>query len=156
MSELSLQNDGGASRAAASGTQLDGHLVALRRELAVESRGGGGNLTEDFAFVLQQAEHGLVVVVVADELKRGLFHSGAVEGHFREHADPIAVLDAAVPDMKGEAAETVVDWLAAIAFDRQREMRPVTEDDIEAGVDRGMGDFLHVLEDGLILSLIHI
>src|ERR1039458_3142111 len=150
MSELSLQNDGGASRAAASGTQLDGHLVALRRELAVESRGGGGNLTEDFAFVLQQAEHGLVVVVVADELKRGLFHGGAVEGHFREHADPIAVLHAAVPGMKGEAAETVVDRLFAIAFDRKREMRPVAEDDIGAGVDRGMGDFLHVLEDGLI------
>src|SRR5471032_2801894 len=104
MGELSLQNDGGAPCAAASGTQLDGNLVALRRELAAELRAAGGNLTEDFAFVLQQTKHGLVVVVVADELKRGLFHGGAVEGHFREHANPIAVFDAAVPGMKGEAA----------------------------------------------------
>src|SRR5271169_851336 len=130
MSELSFQNDGGAPCAAPSGTQPDGNLVALRHKLAAEPRAARGNLTEDFAFILQQTKHGLVVVVVADELKRGLFHSGAVEGHFREHADPIAVLDAAVPCMKGEAAQTVVDWLAAIAFDRQREMRPVAEDDI--------------------------
>jgi hypothetical protein len=106
--------------------------------------------SEDFGFVLEQAEHGLIVLVVADELKRGLFHSGAIEGQFREHADPIAMFDAAVPGMKGEAAETVIDRLPAIAFDRQRKMRPVAENDISAGVDRSMGDFPHVLEDGLI------
>ena len=47
---------------------------SLRRELAAEHRGAGGNLTEDFAFILERTEHGLIVVVVADELKRGLFH----------------------------------------------------------------------------------
>src|SRR5579871_1390922 len=152
MAELSLQGDGRAFGVAASGTQVDGDLIAVRRELAAELFGAGGNLTEDFAFVLQRAEHGLVVVVVADELKRGLFHRRAVEGHFREHADPIAVLDAAVSGMKGEAAETVVDRLAAIAFDRQREMRPVAENHIGTGVDRAMSDLPHVVEDGLIDS----
>src|SRR4029077_611863 len=60
------------------------------------------------------------------------------------------MFDAAVPGMKGEAAETVIDRLPAIAFDRQRKMRTVAENDISAGVDRSMGDFPHVLEDGLI------
>ena len=52
----------------------------------------------------------------------------------------------AMPGMEREAAEPVEHRLAAVDLDRQRIMRPVADDDVGAGVDRGMRDLAHVVE----------
>ena len=74
----------------------------------------------------------------------------AVERDAREHADPVAVLAAAVAGVEGKAAQAVENRLALVNLDRQRKMRAVAHDDIGAGVDRGVRDLRHVVEHFLL------
>ena len=68
----------------------------------------------------------------------------------RQHADPVAVLAPAVAGVEREAAEPVEDRLALVDLHRQRVMRAVADDDVGAGVDRGVRDLGHVIEHFLV------
>jgi len=68
-----------------------------------------------------------------------------LERDFGEHADPVGVRPPAMAGLEAEVAEAVVDRPALVELDRQRIVRPVTHDDIGAGVDGCAADLGHIL-----------
>src|SRR6266567_9411541 len=106
------------------------HPIAFRREGGAERGAARDDAVECRPFRAKRAGHRFIGGVVAHETEMRRRYPGQPDLDPRHHADPIAVLPAAMAGMEREAAEAVEDRLAAIKLDRQRIMRPVADHDV--------------------------
>ncbi len=83
--------------------------------------------------------------IVADEAEIIRAAPSVLERHFGNHSDPVVVSAPEVASLEAKIAKTVIDWPPLIELDRQRIVRPVTHDDIGAGVDGCAADLGHIL-----------
>src|SRR6202011_3795742 len=95
----------------ASSPQLDLHLVSTRSELGAKTGAALGDPVEGRALLNERSRYGPVISVVPDELKRPPLDPSPIPRHPRHHAEPVAVLSAAVAGVKRKAAEPVEERL---------------------------------------------
>src|SRR5262249_60512844 len=84
--------------------------------------------------------------IVADEAEIIRAAPSVLERHFGNHSDPVLVSAPEVASLEAKIAKTVIDWSPLIELDRQGIVRPVTHDDIGAGVDGCAADLGHILQ----------
>src|SRR5204862_5908558 len=86
--------------------------------------------------IAERAEDRFVLRVVAYEAEARFGNAVAGDLAARHHADPVAVLPAAMAGMEREAAEPIENRLAAMALYAQPVMAPVPDHDVGTGIER--------------------
>src|SRR6202171_6196973 len=124
----------------------DVHAVALRIEVGAKLFASLAKISERFGLVVKAAKERLFGVVVAHQTEIALRRRAALVCQFHQKTDPARVPAAEMAGREGEIAQAIEDRLALIHFDRQWIMRSVTDDDVGAGIDRGLGNVGHVLQ----------